>query len=295
MRARTYRTRAAVLATSTCGLALAQQHDPKAHAHISRWRIQGCRELVALPPPMVDHMLANMRDHLVAIHEMQAALGSGNTAIAASVAEQRLGMTSLQSHAATRHEPVHAEGDAAGRNGDALAPPAAFALAAQGSRRSGDVKPALSAPRISPRNATRATPAIASDKSGPAIARAGANRQRRHAAEPRMNFRMARGEVISGLLDCDCSPAHSMASGLSCAAAGRPFERGQLVRREYQVLRGGVGFDVLELRRLGDRDHAGLPQHPGERDRRRHQAPRALAIATSVGLRSSTAPWPSGE
>lgn len=59
------------------------------------------RQLVQLPEPMQQHMLSNMRDHLVAINEILISLANGQMERAAEVAEFRLGMSSLQSHGAT--------------------------------------------------------------------------------------------------------------------------------------------------------------------------------------------------
>jgi len=50
---------------------------------------------------MREHMLANMRDHLAALSEIQAALAAGRYEQAADVAEQRLGMSSLERHGAS--------------------------------------------------------------------------------------------------------------------------------------------------------------------------------------------------
>jgi hypothetical protein len=58
------------------------------------------RELVKLPPMMQEHMLANMRDHLVAIEEILGELASGNVDEASAIAENRLGMSSLSLHGA---------------------------------------------------------------------------------------------------------------------------------------------------------------------------------------------------
>lgn len=60
------------------------------------------RELVKLPPMMQEHMLGNMRDHLVAFDAMLVALAGGNTDEAAEIAEKRLGMSSLSQHGASR-------------------------------------------------------------------------------------------------------------------------------------------------------------------------------------------------
>lgn len=56
------------------------------------------RTLVALPPPMQDHMLGNMRDHLVALDEALVALAAGQTRRAGEIVEQRIGMSSLVMH-----------------------------------------------------------------------------------------------------------------------------------------------------------------------------------------------------
>lgn len=66
---------------------------------------QDTRKLVRLPAQMRTHMLANMRDHLIALHEMQAAIAAGKLDQAAEVAEQRLGMTSLTLHGGAHMAP----------------------------------------------------------------------------------------------------------------------------------------------------------------------------------------------
>jgi len=59
------------------------------------------RQSVEMPAPMREHMLANMRDHLTALGEIQAELAKGKYNQAADIAEQRIGMSSLQSHGAS--------------------------------------------------------------------------------------------------------------------------------------------------------------------------------------------------
>lgn len=83
------RTTFAVMAAA--GLAVAFS-VPAAHADD--------RTLVEMPAPMQEHMLGNMRDHLRALDEILAALAEGDTITAASVAEQRLGLSSLDDHGA---------------------------------------------------------------------------------------------------------------------------------------------------------------------------------------------------
>ena len=63
------------------------------------------RELVKLPAPMAEHMLSNMRDHLLALTEIQRALGAAEYQRAADVAEQRIGVSSLASHGAAHMAP----------------------------------------------------------------------------------------------------------------------------------------------------------------------------------------------
>jgi cytochrome c556 len=59
------------------------------------------RDLVQLPEMMQQHMMTNMRDHLLAINEILVNLGNGEMDDAAEIAEQRLGMSSLESHGAS--------------------------------------------------------------------------------------------------------------------------------------------------------------------------------------------------
>ncbi len=63
------------------------------------------RELVKLPAMMQSHMLQNMRDHLLALSEIMAALEEGNKVEAVKIAESRLGMSSMDSHGASHMAP----------------------------------------------------------------------------------------------------------------------------------------------------------------------------------------------
>lgn len=63
------------------------------------------RQAIEMPAPMREHMLANMRDHLAAMGEIQAALAAGKFEQAADIAENRIGMSSLQSHGASHMAP----------------------------------------------------------------------------------------------------------------------------------------------------------------------------------------------
>ncbi len=68
------------------------------------------RQLVEMPAPMQAHMLANMRDHLLALETITRLLAEGDYNQAADVAEQRLGMSSLDSHGASHMARVMPEG-----------------------------------------------------------------------------------------------------------------------------------------------------------------------------------------
>ena len=59
------------------------------------------RQMVELPEMMRTHMLANMRDHLVAIDEILQLLAADELEAAADVAESRLGFSSLELHGAS--------------------------------------------------------------------------------------------------------------------------------------------------------------------------------------------------
>lgn len=128
---------ACALSAGACVAALAQSHSHGAPSGDSR-------EFVPLPEPMGSHMLSNMRDHLVALEEIQRALAGGDMVLASSIAEKRLGMSSLDSHGASHIAQFMPSGmrDA----GTAMHRAASrFAIAAQDAGVSGDLKAPLSA------------------------------------------------------------------------------------------------------------------------------------------------------
>ena len=59
------------------------------------------RQLVQMPEMMQQHMMANMRDHLTAINEILVHMGADELDEAAEIAEQRLGMSAMESHGAS--------------------------------------------------------------------------------------------------------------------------------------------------------------------------------------------------
>jgi hypothetical protein len=69
-------------------------------AGLSAGQAQDTRELVKLPPPMQEHMLGNMRDHLATLNDILGAVADEKYDAAAKVAEARLGMSSLSLHGA---------------------------------------------------------------------------------------------------------------------------------------------------------------------------------------------------
>jgi len=59
---------------------------------------------------MQQHMMSNMRDHLVAINEILIGMANGDFDEAAEIAEYRLGMSSLKSHGASHMAKFMPEG-----------------------------------------------------------------------------------------------------------------------------------------------------------------------------------------
>jgi hypothetical protein len=102
------------------------------------------RQAVAFPEPMRTHTLANMRDHLLALQEIQQGLAEGAYDRVAEIAEQRLGMTSLRAHGAHDVAKFMPEGmQAIGTEMHRSA--SRFAVAAVDAGARGNVKPALAA------------------------------------------------------------------------------------------------------------------------------------------------------
>ena len=67
--------------------------------------VDDARELVKLPPMMREHMLGNMRDHLLTLDQILGAVAEAKFDDAAKLAEARLGMSSLSSHDAAHMAP----------------------------------------------------------------------------------------------------------------------------------------------------------------------------------------------
>jgi hypothetical protein len=102
------------------------------------------REAVTFPAMLRAHTLANMRDHLQTLAEIQQLLGAGRLEAAGDLAEQRLGMSSLPLHGAEDVAPYMPKGmqDA----GTAMHRAASrFAIATRDASASGDTKAAMTA------------------------------------------------------------------------------------------------------------------------------------------------------
>ena len=98
------------------------------------------REFVQFPPALVEHTLANMREHLLALQEIQSHLGMGHTDVAAKIAETRLGMSSLGLHGAaevSKYMPQGMQDAGAGMHRAA----SRFAIVVQDASVTGDMKP----------------------------------------------------------------------------------------------------------------------------------------------------------
>ena len=127
----------------TTGWALAQHQGHSGHQPDAKPFVD-TRELVKFPPELVEHTLANMRDHLVALQEINDALANGANDKAAKIAEERLGMTSLKLHGAHEVSKFMPQGMQDAGSGMHRAA-SRFAIEAQNSGVTGDLKPALGA------------------------------------------------------------------------------------------------------------------------------------------------------
>ena len=102
------------------------------------------RLAVRFPPVLREHTLANMRDHLAALAEIQQALAEGRTDLAAETAERRLGMSSLHDHGA--HEVARYMPPAMQEAGTAMHRSASrFAVVARDTGATGDPRAAQAA------------------------------------------------------------------------------------------------------------------------------------------------------
>ena len=103
-----------LLAVAIVPLALAQQHsmDPQHRMPPGEemTRPADTRQMVTFPPKLKEHELANMRDHLQTLSEIQSYLAKYDFDGAANVAEKRLGMSSFDLHGAHEAAPYLPKG-----------------------------------------------------------------------------------------------------------------------------------------------------------------------------------------
>ncbi|MGC2517659.1 MAG: hypothetical protein WA373_00920 [Burkholderiales bacterium] len=101
-------------ATLAATAAYAQQrsHDMSHQAAPEPMHSMGrdTRLAVSFPAPLKEHTLANMRDHLLTLSEIQDYLARHEFDRAADVAEKRLGMSSLELHGAHEVAPYMPKG-----------------------------------------------------------------------------------------------------------------------------------------------------------------------------------------
>jgi len=129
---------------TACTFALSADAQDHRHKMKEPVRVEAdARQLVKFPEPMRLHTMISMRDHLFALQEINLALSRNEFEKAASIAEQRLGMSSLERHGALHIAPFMPQGmqDA----GTAMHHAASrLAMAAQDSGVTGDSKPVFS-------------------------------------------------------------------------------------------------------------------------------------------------------
>lgn len=138
-----------MLALPAAGTSQTQQPSGHSHAMTDHAKHMAAshadaRQLVKFPEPLRSHTLANMRDHLLALGEIQDALSRSQFDQASAIAEQRLGMSSLKLHSA--HEVAQFMPKGMQDAGTAMHRSASqFATIAQDALVTGDLKPALAA------------------------------------------------------------------------------------------------------------------------------------------------------
>jgi len=133
-------TATVVAVIASTGIAAAQHHEHRSDEAPPADQ----RERVAFPPELAEDTLANMRDHLLALQQINEALAAGETDKAGRIAEQRLGMSSLRLHGAAEVAKFMPQGmqDA----GTAMHKAASrLAIEAQNAGVTGELKPALKA------------------------------------------------------------------------------------------------------------------------------------------------------
>ena len=125
------------------GCAAAQHHNHQEHMDQVA-SAADTREFVKFPPELVEHIITNMRDHLLALQQVNEALARGEPEKAGKIAEERLGMSSLRLHCGAEVAKYMPQGmQDAGMEMHKAA--SRFAIEAQNVGVTGELKPALGA------------------------------------------------------------------------------------------------------------------------------------------------------
>jgi len=132
-----------VALTAACIIALPSTAQDHQHSMAVDGATQvDSRQFVKFPEPMRLHTISSMRDHLLALQEIDVALSQNAFDKAATIAEQRLGMSSLELHGAAHIAPFMPQ--AMQDIGTQMHRAASrFAIDAQTASVSNDVRPAL--------------------------------------------------------------------------------------------------------------------------------------------------------
>ena len=129
---------------ANAGAAPTEEQHMMDHEAMQTAPIKDARQMVDFPVPLREHELANMRDHLRTLSEIQAALARYDFDGAADLAEKRLGMSSFGLHGAHEVAPYMPKGMQ--EAGNAMHHAASrFAIATQKAAIDRDLGPALGA------------------------------------------------------------------------------------------------------------------------------------------------------
>lgn len=138
----------AILACAAAPPAIAQTHEHQRMHMQAQQQGQAQsgdkRQTVKFPAALREHELANMRDHLSTLAQIQAALARHDMDAAAALAERRLGMSSFELHGAhevAKYMPKGMQEIGTGMHRAA----SRFALEATSAGATGDLRPALAA------------------------------------------------------------------------------------------------------------------------------------------------------
>ncbi|WP_230646788.1 hypothetical protein [Bradyrhizobium sp. Leaf401] len=132
-------------------VAVAQHHEHQGQSgemdhmgHVDQGASKDTRQLVKFPRELIEHTMANMRDHLLTLQQINEALAAGEPEKAGKLAEQRLGMSSLGLHGAAEVAKYMPPGmQDAGTSMHKAA--SRFAIQAQNVAVTGEMKPAVGA------------------------------------------------------------------------------------------------------------------------------------------------------